>query len=127
MDDANPHPQIGQIAVAAVCDAFGWQVALKAGHAAKWAKTTRTKLGLELAEFVEVFTCHYGRRDPGAGEWWAYRELYPMNKVAGTFPTPQQVLNSWGRWQLPVAVQVRAVSAVERMLAYAEELERGNR
>lgn len=128
MPDDDPAPKLltpAQAAVDAVCDAFAWPYQLKAGHAASWAKRTRTALGLELAEFIAEFTRHYGRRDPGVGEWWAYRELYPLNKVAGTFPTPQMVTSTWGRWDLPIAVVLPAGPAAQ-MVAYAQELRRGD-
>lgn len=109
-----------QAAVHEICDAFGWPPELKAGHAAAWAKRTRTKLGLELEPFIVEFVLRYGRRDPGPGEWWAYRELYPLNKVPGSFPTPAMVVNTWGRWTLSVAVTVARGGAAD-LMAYAME------
>lgn len=109
----DPAPQLtaAQGAVDAVCTVFGWPVNLKAGHAAGWAKRTRTKLGLALPEFIGELVTHYGRVDPGAGEWWVYREVYPCSKVAGAMPTPQMVENTWGRWTLATAVQLPARQA----------------
>lgn len=110
----DPTPQLHIIpphmaAVGAVCEAFGWPPATKGGHAAAWIKRTRTKLGLELVEFMALFVEHYGRVDPGAGTWWVYREVYPCKKE-GDFPRPKLVEESWGRWELPVAVQMPAPS-----------------
>ena len=91
--------------VDAVCAAFGWDYQIKAGHAASWAKRLRTLKGLSVVEFAETFNLRYGRVDPGAGEWWVYREVYPCEKL-GKFPTPNLVNDSWGRWSLPTAVQL---------------------
>ncbi len=125
--DSDPAPKTltaAQAAVEAVCDAFGWDYRLKAGHAATFAKRLRTQLDLELDDFVAEFAQHYGRRDPGAGEWWVYREQYPC-KGAGAFPSVKIVTETWGRWQLATAVQMPQ-SPVERMLAHIAQQEQVN-
>lgn len=124
MNDPAPlKPQ--NAAVACVCEAFGWDADVKWGHAASWTKKMRTAKHMELAEFVVEFNRHYGRVDPGAGEWWVYREVYPCSKVAGAMPTPQMVENTWGRWMLATAVQLpaRQTSKYADALSFLEKLE----
>jgi hypothetical protein len=119
MPDPAPQLTAAQGAVDAVCTVFGWDYRFKAGHAAGWAKRARTKLGLSLPEFIGELVTHYGRVDPGAGEWWVYREVYPCSKVAGAMPTPQMVENTWGRWTLATAVQLPARQAQSEPAGYA--------
>jgi hypothetical protein len=120
MDDTGPQLTVSQGAVDAVCAAFGWDYRVKAGHAAGWAKRLRTKLGLSLPDFLEEFVTRYGRVDPGPGEWWVYREVYPCSKVDGAMPTPLLVENTWNRWEQAVAVQVREPAGFAALRALRE-------
>lgn len=123
MDTTEPRaltPQ--QAAVAVVCDAFGWNPALKGGHAAAFAKDLRTKLGLTLEQFTIELNAHYGAADPGPGEWWVYREVWPCKAGKGDFPTPAIVRNTWGRWERPIAVQMpRRFAGVQAFLESAND------
>lgn len=90
-------PQAWVEALCRVCQ-LDYRIRRNAGRAARVGKELR-EVGGKLAE-VEKF---YGQSDPCDGWWW-FRDDWRGKK--GQAPTPEQVVETWGRWLLPVAVSV---------------------
>lgn len=116
MDDDNPQPKQlteAQAWVDAICTACGWDYRLMAGRAAKLGKQLRTAGGA-CADVAE----HYGQVDMGAAWWW-YRDHWLGKK--GERPNDRWIRETWGAWELPIAVSAPA-SKYAGLMAYVQEL-----
>lgn len=116
MSDDNPQPRIlteQQQGVKTVCEVCGWQVSMMAGRAARLYKQVQQAGG----SWMDI-EAHYSQTDHGAAWWW-YRDDWRGKR--GERPADHSIRETWGRWTLPVAVQMPQTGA-GALLAYAREL-----
>lgn len=99
-----------QLWVRDVCAVTGWNVKLMAGRAAKLAKLLREAGGTR-----EELLARFGRDDPGNG-WWYWRDDWRGKR--GELPSQAAIMECWGRWTLPIAVEVS--SRYDSLLALLE-------
>lgn len=101
MSDDNPQPRQlteQQLWVANICNVCGWTTALMGGRAARLAKSLRTAGGT-----LDELIAHYAQADSAAAWWW-YRDDWRGKR--GERPADHSIRETWGRWALPVAVQM---------------------
>lgn len=114
-DDGPTSLTPAQAWVQAICEITGWNVKLNAGRAAKLGKLLRDAGGT-AAELIE----HYDQQDHGAAWWW-YRDDWRGQR--GQRPSQSGITETWGAWELPIAVQPQ--SAVGGLLALVERQAHG--
>ncbi len=119
--DGEPGPKVlteSQAWVHDLCAVLGWdyRIGSNAGRAAKLGKELRAAGGT-LAELRE----HYAQADTGAAWWW-YRDTW-QGRDKRQHPTPAQITETWGRWELPIPL-VRAEPAGWAALREWRELRR---
>ena len=122
MPDNDDTPQPRQLTdqqqwVETICSVAGWDYRIMAGRAAKLGKQLRGAGGT-----VGDVLAYYGQSDSGA-VWWWYRDDWRGKR--GERPADYSMRETWGRWELPVAV-AQPGSAVGSLFEYAMELRRGD-
>ena len=120
MPEENPHPRTltpHQDMFGAILDVTGWTCpAVPEGRVGKLA-TALLASGATAADIRERF----GQTDPGNGWWWR-RDTWQGR--AGNDPGERDLRENCGRWKRAIAVA--PTTDASRLLAYAQELRRGN-